>query len=453
MKKIILCGIAATLSFALVGCGNGANNAAITNLSNQLDDTSNTISSVQTVSPTDLNLTKSMFETATTRDSEALYENVLTTQQTLLNEEYYKMNILNKTSVLKNNLSKELKLSKAQINAVKELTNSLSKYTNSVAYTKNEMTSAVKQIASLKKNVDKNADKINAKLNKLSCNSNARSSYYENILNTLDQINSYINCEDCQNNDTQQDTQNQTAERQNPQTTQRRNIDSFLPNNQNNNCEDCEDCNNCNNQDCCPPANAQNPISNPYTYNSNNINRMNYYGGFYGNGMGYGVAPYGAGFSGTPYGRYGAPYGAGYGAGFGNGMYGYPNGAYGFGRFNRFNPSRNTDTYAPLARNVDTFKLSQNNPNTNLPAANAPLAPVTAQPEQRLEDFEEVKQDNTLQKLTKEDFENKLEKEEESTINNILPKQEDNTTQTPSLSIFARGRRIQKDLEQPIIAH
>lgn len=414
MKKIFIGATALTLSVVLVGCGGSGNNAAITNLSNQLDDTANTVSSVQTVNPTDLNMTKSMLDTIASKDnSEAIYDNVIVTQQSLLGEEYYKMDILNKTATLKNKLSKDLKLSKAQTNAVKELTNSLSKYTNSVEYTKNEMNSTVKSISSLKKNVDKNSDKINAKLNRLSCNSNTRSAYYENILNTLNEIGKYLNCEETQQPNTALNEQNKNE--MTYENERNKNIDTYLPENQQNvNEQQDENCQNCPSQNQLP-YNANN--FNRLPYNSNNFNRMN--GGFYGNYAGYPAYP------------------AGYGA-YGNNPMGYNGfGAYGFGNgfYGRFNPTRNTDSYAPLTRNIDTYMLPSN-PQTSMPPQ--AIAPVTL-PEQRLENFEKVNEDGSVEKLDEEECEC-----------------EEETSQSTPTSITTIQNLTNEELEElnhPTVAH
>ncbi len=411
MKKFFIGLTALVLCVALAGCGGNSSDAVVTGLGNQLDETANTVSSVQVLNPSDLNLSKDMLERiATKENSQSIYDNVIGTQQSLLNEEYYKADILARTARLKNSLSKDITLSKAQTSAIKELTDSLEKYTNSVAYTQNEMSSTVKHISSLKKNVDKNSDKINAKLNRLACNSNARSSFYENILLTLNQIENYLNIsqefpqEDAsqqpgqvgsepggenynqnihedgdntditsQNKTSQNDTQNSTQSGGASQNLQNDDTQGILQNG--------------GSQIASPilqNAGTQTGVSanNPYfKYDSNNLNRMNLpYGGYapyygmYGGmgGYGYGMGGYGAGTAGG----YGTMGGYGYGAGpifggnapygiAGNGMYGYGYGGtpYAYGgmngnniNFSRFNPNRNTDTYAPLVRNIDTYR-------------------------------------------------------------------------------------------------
>ena len=199
MKKFLIGLSAIGLSVALTACGTSPNDAAINGLSKQLDDTSNTLSEFSTVNPTDLSMSKDTLSALATNDN-SIYDNIIGTQQSLLNEQYYKTDILNRTAKIKSCLSKDLSLSKAQISAVKDLTNNLAKYTNSVSYTKSELNSAIKSVSSMKKNATKNYDKISAKLNRIACNSNTRMAYYENIINTLNQLENFLCCENCNEN-------------------------------------------------------------------------------------------------------------------------------------------------------------------------------------------------------------------------------------------------------------
>lgn len=318
MKKIFLGVMAVTLSLALTACGTSANSATITNLGNQLDETANTVSNIQTVNPTDLNLTKNMLETMSNASNSKLYSNAYNTQQNLINEEYYKTDILKKTANIKNSISKDIKLSKAQITAVKDLTSSLAKYTNSIAYTQGEMTNAIKSISSIKKNIDKNSDKINAKLNRLACNSNSRSSYYENLLNTLEQLETCLDVEDDTTSQNIQTLDNKTDNSDNASDTTdneqddtNNNIDTYRPGNKK--YKKRKYCPNCQPN---YPSNFNENINNARNYNQlYNPNIVN------------------------------------------NGTYNNPTVPYGnvYNRFNRFNPSRNTDTYGPTMKNIDTY--------------------------------------------------------------------------------------------------
>lgn len=445
MKKIFLGAIAVTLSLALTACGTSANSATITNLGNQLDETANTVSNIQTVNPTDLNLTKNMLETMSSSTSNnKLYSNAYNTQQNLINEEYYKTDILKKTANIKNSLSKDIKLSKAQITAVKDLTSSLAKYTNSIAYTQGEMTNTIKSISSMKKNIDKNSDKINAKLNRLACNSNSRSSYYENLLNTLEQLETCLdieeesNTQNIQTMDNKTDNSDHTSDTtDNEQNDANNNIDTYRPGNKNHKkIKQCPDC----------------QPNYPSKYNENLNNAKNYNQYYNPNAVN-------------------------------NGIYNNPAVPYGnvYNRFNRFNPSRNTDTYGPTMRNIDTYGYNSanngygygmnglyrngvygygngmygnrynfgnglgygygygltgyngglngtcpskiyNSNNFNRLTMPNNTAFVNSEQEPRLEDFEEVKEDNSVEKI--ENISNKLNEKKKTLTDDIQIKQE-----------------------------
>ncbi len=368
MKKIIIGVLAITLSISLSACGTSSESATLTSLGNQLDDTSNTISNIQTVNPTDLSMSRSMMDTLSTKESST---SIYNTQQNLLNEEYYKIAILNQTAKIKNCLSQEIKLSKAQTTAVKDLIENLSKYTNSIEYSKDELESAVKSISSMKKNVEKNLEKINSKLNRIACNCNARTAYYENILNTLTELEICLDIENCFN---QAPTQTeQTLEEKSNNTEKKgliKNIDTYISNENEDNVENDK-------ENTEQPALPQFP---QYPYNQNQI--------------------------------YGNPY----------------------NRMNHLNPNRNTDTYGPTTKNIDTFGnygygngiypngmyglnngyyngaynygmngMYNNYPgvynSNNINRLSYPIAYANTEINPRLEDFEEIKEDNSIEKI------------------------------------------------------
>jgi len=447
MKKILIGSVAVAMCVTLTACGTSANDVCLNNLGNQLDRTANTISNIQTINPTDLNITPNSLETIASKDNR-LYSNVINTQQSLISEEYYKMDILNKTAKIKNNLGKDIKLSKAQTNAVKELTSNLTKYTNSVGYTRNEMNSTVKSIVSMKKDVTKNNEKINAKLNRLACNSNTRACYYENILKTLEQIENELCINDFENH-THKNEKDNSNENNNSLT---KNIDSYLPKNSNDN-ENCDNCDKCDKNQNFNNVNSYTPIQpNPIA------NEGMIYGGGYGNR-----------FYGNQYGYYGNPYNS-------NNL----------NRYNRFNPSRNTDTYAPFTRNIDTYRGYYGSGYNNFGINNTPATiPATTEnnPEERLESFEEIK-DGAIEKIEttnndsetsqifeKESFKteeenniektnfssnNLSEKEIPSDVNENVENQKttNSTYKTPKIRIVdVRNKTQNVDENQTIVAH
>ncbi|MGN1201442.1 MAG: hypothetical protein ACI4R8_04220 [Candidatus Caccovivens sp.] len=380
MKKIILGLTAITLCLALSACGNSQSNATITSLSNQLDETANTISTMQTVNPSDITLTKSMLDSISSEDSSnAIYDNVICTQQALLNEQYYKADIMDKTTKIKNCLSKDIKLSNSQSSAVKDLTKSLGKYTNSISYTKNELNSSVKSIDSMKKNVSKNSDKINAKLNRIACNSNSRASYYENVLQTLDEIDRCLCLNSNKEESTPENESSTTTEQDNESRPSLKNIDTYLPNEANETTE---------NQNNEIDQNNENEIENP-NRNKNVYNRYNRYQ------LARNIdtyAPFNRNID--SYGRFGNGNYGGYGN-FGNGNFGAPyNMPYAPYGYPYNNP--NMMPYAnPYGTNSPYGRYNSNNINQmqNLAYTN------TENSSPRLEDFEEIK-DGTVEDIS-----------------------------------------------------
>ena len=256
MKKIILGITAITLCICLSACGKGASATAITSLSNQLDTTSNTISEMSTISPAEINIEEDKSQDLSLSSKE--------TQSSLLNEQYYRAEILEKTTQIKEKMSKDVKLSKNETAALKDLVLSLNKYTDFIANSKGEMQNSAKSISTMKKDVNKNKEKLGAKINRLACNSNIRSAYYENILQTLDQIETFF-----------EDTEGLEETKTESRTSLPKNIDTYR------------------NEE------EQESTLPPETLPTRNN--------------------------------------------------------FGYGRWNRFNPMRNTDTYGPTLRNIDGY--------------------------------------------------------------------------------------------------
>lgn len=196
MKKIILAATSLCLCLCLVACGKVTNETTLTSLANQLDRTSASISEVGTISPTNISVDESK--------SKELFSESKQTQDFLLAEQYYRTKILEKTAKIKHKLSYDVKLSRQESSGLKDLILSLNKYTDLVDKTKGEMTTSARSISTLKKDVSKNERRLGAKINRLICNSNMRSAYYENILQTLDEVDSYF--EDSEEQPVQQET-------------------------------------------------------------------------------------------------------------------------------------------------------------------------------------------------------------------------------------------------------
>ncbi len=447
MKKIILGITAVLLTITLSACGASSNDAAITNLGNQLDETANTITSFKMINPNDISISTEKASTLSNENSNTMISNSQQAQFSLLNEQYYKTDILRQTARLKSGLSKNLKLSKAQISAIKDYTNNLGKYTNSIAYTESEMENTAKSVGVLKKNITKNVEKINAKLSRLTCNSNARLTYFENILYTLDELENCLNLnfnqnesqippvvidtpsnDDNKNNTTDSTAQTQTINDKN----KLKNIDTYItyPNDSNTkNTKDCKFCekNNQNTQtkNQSYPINQEvdesgkyyryinpvmsrdelyinnggqfNPARNTDTY-APMVRNIDTYG--INNGVGYGMStPFGTnrmyGGNGIYNGMYGNRfYGNGYGYNYGFNQMNGPYGAYNSNNINRMTMPYQYPAVAPV--NGDNSDADTSEYDINSPKMSKTESQV--KPEQRLEDYEILNSENTIEK-------------------------------------------------------
>lgn len=406
MKKIFLGITAAALSLTLTACGTSANNATINSLTNQLDETSNTLSNMNVVNASDISMTKETLEALATQNK-SIYDEVYKTQHSLSNEEYYKADILKSTATLKNCLSNNLRLSKSQISAIRDLTNNLSKYTNSISYTKNELNSAIKSLSSMKKNASKNSDKINAKISRIACNSNTRSAYYENIINTLKQLENLVCCQDCTNEEQQIQENHKTQESISNSSTKQTET----------------------------PASKTLPINiDTYAPLNRNIDSIAYNRAYANGAARNGYAPYGYYGNMYGYGNFNNGYGMPGAYGYARGMYPYQNFGYNSNNINRMN-------YGLM-----------------------PVSGIDRESKQRLDDYEEIK-NGELQKIdTAETSTNTLEKGLNSLKDSA--KEKINETTEKVLNVSAKEAKkikriednrsdeeIKKDLDQPIIAH
>lgn len=187
-NKVVLGAIVLLLCVTTLGCNNSSNAMIKTNLSSQLDKTNNSIATVKSVSASDVELNNKT--QITDERKSANFQNTLARAQNSLEaERYLKSEIQHKTAFIKKYLQKEdLKLKRTELNALKDLTATLSAYNDNVARSSNEFNSTYRNYNTMKKGAFKNIDRVNAKLNKIASNSNARCAYYINILSTLDEM-------------------------------------------------------------------------------------------------------------------------------------------------------------------------------------------------------------------------------------------------------------------------
>ncbi len=323
MKKIILssiCGLLALTSLTMVGCGNSAQDAAVKNLSKQLDRATNTVSSMTTTQFAELSPTSYMtnqgqysenykqyrpLNRVGYRSNDYVASQISKMEASTYEQENLKQNILNQTAMLKNYLGKDLKLNKNQIKALNNLTNTMCKYTTSLNSTKTDINSSIKNIKKNNGVKNYNAEQTGSYYQSLNNHLDARLCYFRNLINTMDQIESILNCENCNDSQNNQTPNNEVYYQQQGDAVSRKNVDTYVT-----------------------PNNEIAPISQNGNYN--NGYNVNYNNGYYNNGY--------------------------------NNGYNYNNG---YVRNEAFNPNRNTDTYAPRIRNIDTYRINPNSVNYN----------------------------------------------------------------------------------------
>ena len=301
MKKILfITGLTLASVLALTGCGDNANEtAAIDNLSHQLDRVTNTVSAVSNGNDKTLDVDM-ISQTQPYEGLNGTYESINQSNQTIANT---KSQILQKVKTIKKQLVDGVKLGNSNTNAISELTTAMQRYNNNLGKTKSDYNRSISGISKLKNNPD---DKMmGAKLTRLSCCMSARECYLKNILSSLESIENILNGVENSYDDNSAEEYEQYDESQ----MQFDNTTIEQPQ-----------------QETQMPQNAE-IMNGNYTlpYNSNGINN-GAFNGAYGYGNGY------------------------------NNAYGYGNG-YGF---NKFNPSRNTDTYGPGVTNIDTYRFNHN---------------------------------------------------------------------------------------------
>lgn len=297
MKKFILTSLALGSCLMLASCGSSSDEAAIQGLNNQLDRLNNVVTNSAVISANDLSLSTYNNQNGDLSRLNGIYQktSVAVSKQNDLREK-----ILEKTAMVKKQLfQNEISLAE-NLNAIKELTNSISKYTTKLANTNNEYRKTSKSISRMKNNTNTLTVDLNSKYTKLSSCAETRSCYLTNLLNTLDEIENILGYTSAEQN---QEPANQLYDSN----------DKWIKNGY---------CHNCNNEMTNDVAHDGNGIVANQNYNQfpeRNFNIPNRE--FMPNNM--------------PTNQY-------Y-----NNYYQYPN---------SFNPNRNTDTFAPNYTNIDTYR-------------------------------------------------------------------------------------------------
>lgn len=237
----------------------------------------------------------------------------------------YKMQIVAKGYQVKS-LSDQCKIDginfeKSKLNAIEELNTLLMSNNNRVNLTKNEIKNNLCEISKIKKDYNSKTEQLNTRYQKLEGSLNTRLSYYQNMLNSLINIENILTNQnyvvDVEYDDNDIVTTQTTKEDEKSNKFFKKNIDTY--------------------------ENAGIP------YIEFNRNQNYNYGNYYAQ-----QNPYLYGRNGMGMYGYGMPYGYGVGSpfGFGNG-YIFPN-------INTFGIFKNTDTYKPYYRN-DSYKQQGEN--------------------------------------------------------------------------------------------
>lgn len=312
MKKLFL-SLSCLLFLPIAGCATSNENNALITLNNQLDRVQDVVSST---SSTEVNAVSPYIATPNQENELSMLKSEAYSNMT--SEEDLRQNVLSLTSKLKNSDTK-YKLSRQKSSALNSLSSDLGKYLNYLNNTKSEIKKNVSKIQKSSSTRSLNEELTKSSYIALSNLMNERYIYLENIYCSLSQINIILeNSVD----------DNSTCDTDNCQTTQMPIVNRFRPNidtyikNQNSSTqiqtqEDEEDTSKM-------PQNidTMQNIQEPTPTNNKNLPPMtNFAPNMYGYGNGY-----------TPYQTY----------------------------YSQLNPGRNTDTFYPYMRNIDTYRFSPN---------------------------------------------------------------------------------------------
>ena len=320
MKKVILSTVCGLVCLTLVGCSSSSQSKAITDLSSQLERMQNTVSSISTsevydVTPMSYNYLSSSNNSDVAGRTSTLMQN---SQNALATHENLRNQINASCATLKATLGQKYNLSKNQKNAIKTLTSALSKYNTEISNKSAGIKNATQIIKKYKNYDNINADQLNVGYTALNNAMQERIALFSNVLSTIDQVESVLNSA------RQEDTNSQT----NTQTSgTAKNIDTYRPSGTTTEPQTVEYQNQI-------PANQN--VNYGYDQNYNYAGTNN---GYWNNG--------------------------------------YWNNGYGYYRNNGLNPGRNTDTYLPRYRNIDTYRPIRPVPNQNLGTQNGNVLPAS----------------------------------------------------------------------------
>lgn len=309
MKKILIASLCSLLALTAVGCSNTNETQTLNNLDVQLDRVNTVVSGTSTtevnsVSPIQLDYSQpsqiqSIRKTA--------YNN-------MMREEELRQEVLGTINYLKSSLNKKYKLGKSKNSALRSLTQNLDTHTTSLGYTKQSVRQNVAKIQRYTNAQNSDSNITRSAYNELDNLMQARAVYLENLQNTMNEICNILDSSVVtEENKTQNNLQNSKSFNSNNfdyntqskpnyerRNTIRRNIDTYNSQIKNNENEE-------ENQNTQETSNVNNNY-NEYPNNTYYPNYNNYYNNLY--------------------------------------------------RNYRFNPNRNTDSFYPRVKNIDTYRFN-----------------------------------------------------------------------------------------------
>lgn len=360
MKKFVFSLALVLACIPIAGCSTTSDANTLNALNNQLSRVENI---VQTTSSTEVNSVSPYISKSATSNDLSSYKSEAYFNMT--REENLRQDVLSLNSKLKNSQN-QYKLGKQKCVALNTLTSNLSKYLNYLNNTKSEVKNNVNTITKYSKGNTYNTQIAKSSYTALSNLMNERIVYLDNIHATLGEIEIILNGAKISTTITEKETNNISEQNNVTHEKEITNCDDCKNDATERDCKNCDNDNKINNNKTTEFNSKQHTIFQPNidTYSSKanektqenntsikndntetktnqtqNINQpaINNYPVNYPS-----VPPTNYGMNGYNYPVYG------YGYGYNNwGM-------------NRFNPGRNTDTFYPYMRNIDTYRLPPN---------------------------------------------------------------------------------------------
>lgn len=396
MKKIILSSACLLLALTMTGCANSSSSQSVKNLNSQLSNVENVVTTTDTN-----NMTSEVGSSSDYYNEEP--ENKLNqlrnrVYSSIFEEKYLKDQIMTLSGILKSSQNTKYKLAKSDSNAINSLSNDLKKYTACLEESRSEVKSYVSKIKKQARSNNVNNQEIASLYQSLDNVMNERKAYLSNLLNTMNEIatilennnvidmntnydslnnfySDYYNdngqsndntsdIADMYNNSNQRDYDYRPNRQYQDNYNNGKTINDYQYNNQNNTNKNMNNKNNTTNNYVNNSENTNNDTNNnktqkglvknidTYKANSGNASDNANLANNENNGNNNMIANNRMRYPGNAYNRpynnrpYNNPYYNNY----------YP--SYGYNR--GFNPGRNTDTYYPLNKNIDTYRINPN---------------------------------------------------------------------------------------------